>query len=215
MAEQNAKPDWKVRLSAELRRDKKKTIVLVTITLVAAVMGGRLLVKSVHPSKAEANVGSTAVVASGGTETPAMPTFEPGSRDPKRPAVVLHPVRPEIKRDIFCFRADQYPLLVAPGRVKDDEPEKRPKTPEVDPAQLRRARIRRQARALVLQSTIVGESPAAIINGRVMHVGRVTHGFRIVSVTSRNCVVEKEGVRITLEMAGWRGSPSGRTDGEE
>jgi len=72
--------------------------------------------------------------------------------------------------------------------------------------QARRKRIQAEAGQLVLQSTIVGSSPMAIINGHVVRAGKSIEGFRVLQVTSHACVVEKDGVKVTLRIKGHRAS---------
>ena len=64
----------------------------------------------------------------------------------------------------------------------------------------KKALIKEQAANLHLESTITGRTPIAIINGTVLGPGGVVNGFRIVTIHSQACVVEKDGVKLNLTM---------------
>ncbi|HAU37238.1 MAG TPA: hypothetical protein DCX07_05925, partial [Phycisphaerales bacterium] len=60
--------------------------------------------------------------------------------------------------------------------------------------------IHAQARALNLQSTMLGAVPTALLNDRVLRVGEWVNGFRVAEIGASWCVVEKSGVQIRLMM---------------
>jgi hypothetical protein len=62
------------------------------------------------------------------------------------------------------------------------------------------AAVRAQARALSLQSTMLGTTPTALINGEVLKEGDQINDFSIKSITSGACVVAKDGVEVVLRM---------------
>jgi hypothetical protein len=53
----------------------------------------------------------------------------------------------------------------------------------------------------VLQSTFIGSTPTAVVNGRVLRVGESINGFKVVEITARACVVEQGEVKVRLEMS--------------
>ncbi len=196
----NSQPamNWKLRLSQELRRDKKKTAVLATLLVVGGIMGGRLLVKQLGPSSAEASV-EAPVAADAPTEA-APPATTPRRANPR--VADIPEIDRTIDRDLFRPNEEFFPPIVE----EKTEPTRVVAVPAPTPKddKERRARlIRAQARALQLESTMVGSRPTAIVNGQVLHKGEWISGFEVKDITSRSCVVEKEDVTITLDMRGW------------
>ena len=193
-----AVPDWCTRMSLELRRDKKKTVIFVTLVLVGSVMGGRMVVKRLGPSKASASqmvtatakVAATPLTASAGAEG-----LQPGASARDK---YVATIKPGISRDLFRLSPELFPLSVpktAPVSVVKKAPTTRP---ALDKEAVRRKRIRAiealvqaQARVLDLQSTILGSTPMAIINGRLLRINGKIGQFRLVAVSSRACEVEK------------------------
>ena len=52
----------------------------------------------------------------------------------------------------------------------------------------------------MLQSTMVGASSIANINGKILRVGESFSGFEIVDITSHSCLVRKRNVTAVLEI---------------
>ena len=210
------------RLVAELNRDKKKTTVLVVLALVALVLVLRLALHRPGPRRARAGAVRSALVASGGVAG----TGSPDLADQKDLAAWLHRRRREdrdrrecylagldrrIDRDLFKPNLEYFPLAdgaeaacrqaaAGPGwfdAVRQYVLEKqRAQTQYLD----RVRGVRAEARALSLTSTMLGASPAAVINGKVLRVGDVIDGFRLERIDSARCTLVKEGVRVELRM---------------
>ena len=60
--------------------------------------------------------------------------------------------------------------------------------------------IRARAQAFSLQSTVLGRSPTALINGQVLRKGDWISGFRLKAIASNYCIVSKNGVDVELHM---------------
>ena len=60
--------------------------------------------------------------------------------------------------------------------------------------------IRIAAEALKLESTIVGPTPGAIVNGQMVREGSNIAGFRVLKIEARQMVVEREGVKLAVTM---------------
>jgi hypothetical protein len=58
--------------------------------------------------------------------------------------------------------------------------------------------LRRQAEQLKVQSTMMGASPKALINGELVGVGSVVASFRVTKIEARRIVVEREGIRLEV-----------------
>ena len=199
-------PDWKQKLTAELKRDKKKAIVLSALVVVAGIVAGRMLVQQAPPSKAGAAVQNAAAQDSenDALDTRAM-VIAKANADARSKANVerkryLTRIRHEFYRDIFQPNTNYFPpatndvKTAGSVQVMDEQAEKE---------RLRKIEmqvIHAQAQALVLQSTILSSKPTAMVNDRVLRVGDWINGFKVVEIHSRSCVVEKKGVKIRLGM---------------
>jgi hypothetical protein len=70
-----------------------------------------------------------------------------------------------------------------------------------DDAPARLAEIRRQASMLRLEGTVSGPPSAAFFGGTSVAVGGEYRGFRLVEVGDHSVQVEREGVRLEVQMA--------------
>jgi hypothetical protein len=106
----------------------------------------------------------------------------------------LGPIDTTIKRDIFAANPKYFPPVVKPDVASHAAPS------GMDDINAERAAIQAKALELALQSTVVSANPTAIIEGQVLHVGDWVNGFRVVEIGSRQCTLEKSGVKVTIEM---------------
>jgi hypothetical protein len=60
--------------------------------------------------------------------------------------------------------------------------------------------LRLQAAQLKVQSTVMGASPRALINGELVGVGGVVASFRVAKIEARKIVVEREGIKLELRL---------------
>jgi hypothetical protein len=58
--------------------------------------------------------------------------------------------------------------------------------------------LRAQALQLKLQSTVLGASPKALVNGQLVRVGDVVASFRVTKIEARRIVVEREGIKLEV-----------------
>ena len=202
----SAVPDWRTRLSMELRRDKRKTFILVTLVLAGAVLGGRMLVKGFGPSKASAlqKAAPTAKIA-------VTPLAVPGTPSTSARDEYIANIKPGITRDLFKLSPELFPLT-EPVKTAV-KPKATTQPAKTDKEALRKRRVAaitagvwsQAGKQLNVQSTITGSSPMAIINGKLLRAGDRIGGFKLVAVTSRTCEVEKTVEYIIDEEAQTRG----------
>jgi hypothetical protein len=195
--------NWVLRLKAELIRDKRKTGILLALLAFAGLMAGRMLLSSVSPARAVAAQNATAPVA---PDVPEVPYSSGGESS----IDLLQDAPQGITRDLFHVNTH---LFASSGTVPITQAlVDRPDGPTEQ--EIQRLGVRAQAQTLNLQSTIAGASPAAIINGRVIQCGESIGGFKVTAVGPRNCVVERDSVRVRLEMKNWNVSPETEVVGE-
>ena len=58
--------------------------------------------------------------------------------------------------------------------------------------------LKSQAVQLKLQSTMMGASPKALVNGELVGVGDVVASFRVSKIEARRIVVEREGIKLEI-----------------
>jgi len=187
------------RLIDEVKRNPMKAGILGVLMLVLLIVVGRQVLQYVAPARAGA-----AISGGGGSQGQATadqpgPTARKAAAGPdgaKLPST-RKPLA-KIQRNLFLPNSAFFPPK------EEDKAKPKPTVTPVDAAAARREAQRRavqtEAQALTLQTTIVGASPTAIINGQVLGVGGWLNGFQVVSINSGSCVVEKKGMRVTLEM---------------
>lgn len=188
---------WKERIVAELTRDKRKTAVLAVLFLAAAIVIGRLVLKQTSSAPAQA-AARTAVPAAAPAARPPVPArpAKPAKPAPGPEKKVARPVAMvdiTLDRDIFCPNPEYFPLHQ--GKSGTVLPTTGPSKKE-DHQRI----VAAQAKSLDLQSTIGGDSGAAIINGRVLRVGDWISGFKLVAIRSGACVLAKDGVDVELAL---------------
>lgn len=183
--------DWKQKIIAEMNRDKKKTAVLSALVVIAGISGARLLMTKSAPQATAA----AAVPAASAFSPPAAAFAAPFARSADEARIRAHmdQLGRTIRRDLFVPDIRHFPP--APARAKSGGPAK-----AADTRRSTKEFIEGQAGKLTLQSTIVSANPIAIINGQVLRVRDVIEDFTVTKITSRNCVVERDGVAVTLHM---------------
>lgn len=60
--------------------------------------------------------------------------------------------------------------------------------------------LRKEAGGLKLQTTLMGDHPKALINGQLVEPGGVIAGFNVVQVGPRRVELERDGVRLEIQM---------------
>ncbi len=183
MAKKNiGKPSLKQRLIIEFNHDRKKTITLAVLGLFAVMLGGRLAFKQFGPSAARAAITSIEIASAQDGKIGAINAPNQQGKDAKPRAESV------IKRDIFKFNSKMLPPAGSGGnsmRSSNNNGESAA-----------------WAGSLFLQGTMTGRSPVAIINDNVIHLGgyfgEEGDQIKVVHVTANSCIVEKNGVQVTL-----------------
>jgi len=202
MAQNNSMEMLKKRLMAEFARDKKKAVILIVLVVAAVLFVGKLLLTS-SPVAATAAANPTAVVPPEAPTAPGAGSIASQMFDTqKSKADKREVVARAITRDIFMPDPSIFPYVkktTGPNgsKVKVIEDEKTKRAAELE---RRRVLVEEQAAKLHLESTIIGRTPIAIINGTVLGPGGMIDGFRIVKIDSQACVVEKDGFTLKLIM---------------
>ncbi|KPK86306.1 MAG: hypothetical protein AMJ81_01630 [Phycisphaerae bacterium SM23_33] len=216
-AEKRNMADLKGRLTAQLKRDKKKTAVLLVLLVVGGIVGIRAVLKRGAPGAAAAAVVSQAAPG------PASSQQDDGmdglasrlgmsarNSDATRQQYLANLDR-TIARDLFRPNLAYFPPrpgktvggVAAPaesgwfGAVRERVLE-RQRAQSEHVARVRDVCL--EAQKLSLTSIMLGGMPAAVINGRVVRKGEIIGGFRLESIGSSKCTLSKDGVLVDLMM---------------
>jgi len=191
--------DTWVRLRCELLADKRKTAVMGALLAVAVIIGLRLAISDSGPKKATAAQPATSVVAAGGD----LPTAPPASH-PQRSEVALYleQIDSTVGRDLFATDYGVYPMAeVKPTRPDSDgSANSRMRDAALRERQRQEILVRGLAQKLVLQSTMPGDPPTAIINGQVVRPGQTFMDFEIRKIEFGSCLVAHGTIEVTLTM---------------
>ena len=196
-------PNLKDRLLAGLRRDPKKASILGVLALVFLIVGVREVARRTGSPSAGSAATSRAPDAGGATGLPVpanalqAPGLSKGGNRQGDSSTAIQ--KAPVDRDIFTPNVAYFPVgeKTEPGTVVSS-------TQVIDPtakAEAAKQEVQARAKALSLQSTVIGAVPTAIINGRVLRVGDWISDFQVVEINSCSCQLEKSGIRVVLEMA--------------
>jgi hypothetical protein len=170
----------------DVKRDKKRAALLGVLVLVAGIVIARQFL-SQTPQPA-----SAASVSQAYQPRPAVQADATGAPKVAKPFVR---VDKKISRDIFAPNTDYFPVEAAP--VPQKIVTSAPTTQEATSVE---TMVRNLAQSLQLQSTMLGDQPTAIINGRVLKAGDSLKQFKVVSISTDQVVLERNGIEVTLEM---------------
>lgn len=202
------------RFQADLARDPKKTGLMLVLVIVAAVIGVRTLGKHSTPAPAGAAVAVAVAplpgLAGKAGAAHADPTAARKGNVQEQRETYLARMDRTISRDLFKTSPELFPATggaaqedsaAGAGSWLGDMAEQLTQQQQAQRDRLdQMAAIRVQAQSLHLQSTILGSTPTALINGQPMHVDQTINGFVITEITPNACRLTREGVAVELRM---------------
>ena len=181
------------RLIGELRRDKKKTGLLVALVLVGVVIAIKTLPSSSPPpAKADGTSDSVKAKAVPGCEDPRLLEKKHQKEEYIR-AIDTH-----VTRDVFLPDEKYFPIPkpVEPAKVMTTTTS----APAVDQQALLERQVLTEAKDLQLESTMLGGHSVASINGKVLSAGETINGFKLTVIASNRCTLVKDGVTVLLQI---------------
>lgn len=176
-------------LVRDLKRERKKAFMVIGLLAVMLLLWGRLILKEV-PRTASASPAKTTASAKKAAKAEAKSPVA----SLRRPAIYVDlPAGPA--RDLFAMDRSLYP------QASSDESQPEPKSDDesADDTKVLEA-LAKSLRGLTLQTTVLGASPRAVINGKVVKPGEQVNGMMLSQVHPRFVVLEKDGKRLKLEM---------------
>jgi hypothetical protein len=195
------------RLAMVIREDPRKAVVLVVLVLVMVGLWVKVLMGSNGaPRRAGASV--TQITPAAAQKTVAKDNARVSMKDWMR-----DPVKGlDLERNLFAVKLDYFPqdgtkvsqaILASPVGDGFWDQLAKSMTFQADlkkEREILRENIRLQAAQLQLQSIMMGASPKALMNGGLVGEGDVVAEFRIRKIEARRVIVEREGIRLAIEM---------------
>ena len=201
-----AKTSWSEKMLGAFRASPGRSSTISGLVLILVAAWARLLVMGHAPSAAHGAITSAAPGVPGPVEPPAQ--HRPAETGPSLQQWVRQPVGP-LTRNPFVIPFDCYPrdgskttAEAAEGTGYWDLVRKSmsSRADQQEQRQILVDNVRIAAEALKLESTIVGPTPGAIVNGQMVREGSNIAGFRVLKIEPRQVVVEREGVKLAVSM---------------
>ncbi|MHC4995709.1 MAG: hypothetical protein ACYTGQ_11715 [Planctomycetota bacterium] len=177
----------------QMRADKVKWASLTLCMALGMLLWGRLLLKDVprvvtatDPTKLSADP-----LGLGAITTDSRGSIREGAE-----VEIASP--PLIQRDLFRVNPRFYDAIDAGPEKLSKQAKSAPVS--VDDGNGLSQRVTREAEALTLQSTLLGASPRALVNGRLLGIGQSLDGFELTEVKARQATFKKDGVWVVLDM---------------
>lgn len=195
------------KLLRQAKADPKKAAVLVVLVAIMGFMWVRVLGgKSAGPTPASASVNAARAASTVADNLRA-------SRANAASASLLEWTRrpvASLSRNLFAVNYDFFPqdgtkqaVLRAPQGDGFWDQLAKSMTSRADQKKEREVlveNLRLQAAQLKVQSTVMGASPKALINGDMVGEGDVVASFRVSKIEARRIVLEREGIKFELRF---------------
>jgi hypothetical protein len=184
------------KIRSVLCSDPKRTGVLGVLAMVMIFLWGRLLFSGPASATASLIRRSVAVI----TESPVSTAVAPTN------AVLdwLGKPRVPVDRNLFSIHLDYYAR--ADDRKAATDGDEDPATAATGEADKKREQqilienLQTQAAKLKLQTTVMGTTPRAMVNGQLVQAGDSVDGFVVMKIEARVITVQQDGVTLQIEM---------------
>lgn len=112
-------------------------------------------------------------------------------------------------RNLFVIRLDYYPRVgggteeasgQTPGFWNELAKSVNSRADQRREREILMENLRHKAEQLHLQSTIMGQKPKAMVNGKLVGEGDVVMEFRVLKIGPRGIIVERDGIRLEVLM---------------
>ena len=181
------------KVMRSVRADKAKWATMCLFMALGLLLWGRLLLKDIPRVVTATDELIGGVV---GLEMGGMGDVSMGVR--KGWEGVELGVLPRIVRDLFAVNPRYFEVIDADTEKASTQAKSDQIT--VDDGNGPGRRIGREAARLILQSTLLGVSPRALVNNRLLEVGDAVEGFTLLEVGIRQARLQKDGVIVVLKM---------------
>lgn len=206
--------DTQAKLTSVASRDPKKTLALAVLSVVLLAMGWKQL------------GGKPATAAKAATDTPKAQPAPLNDSDRQVSTIDDQPVArwlsepiKVLDRNLFQFQSEFFPRVDDAARgtarmVTDDsfwDQLAKSMSAQADSRKQKQIRIdnlQAAASKLRVQSTIMGNAPRAMVDGRMVRLGGSIEAdaggsgitFKVARIEARRIVIERDGIQIELPM---------------
>lgn len=175
-----------------VQTEGKRLWIVAALLVVGVLLWGRLIILEKIPRTgyAEPEAGESAA----GVEGSASPTLPAAIQTVELPS--------SLQREAFTY-TDQFHtgLGISNDETVADVTESVPEADEVVQLLPTLEEVSQEAQTtLRLESVLLGESPLAIVNGRVCRVGSRLEGFTVIAIGSGSITVSRHGFEIELRL---------------
>jgi hypothetical protein len=200
---------WSEKAKVAFRASPGRSSMLIGLVLIMAVAWLRVIVGGhTNPAVAQGAATTAAPGARAFSESAAPNQNHLAEQGPSLQQWARQPDQP-LARNPFAIPFDSYPmdssksadetttnngywdLLRKSMSSRADQQEQR---------QILIDNIRIAAESLKLESTILGATPGAMVNGQMVREGSVVAGFRVLKIESRQLIMEREGIKLAIMM---------------
>jgi hypothetical protein len=210
------------KLATAVRNDPQKAGILTVLVAILVVLQVRLQMSAKEAGPGTAIAGTHG--AAGANNPPPLGGSGSGHgggavtnlSEPTKPVDAATALRSwmdapgaTLSRNLFAIELERFPADGARIRTADKDAvgfwDELAKSMTVR-ADVRRERqvlienLARQASQLRLQSTMMGASPKAVIDGDLVGEGDVVASFRVLKIEPRRIIIEREGIKLEIQM---------------
>jgi hypothetical protein len=196
------------KIVRQAKADPKKAAVLAVLVTVMVFMWAKMVGGSTTgPARASANEASSRSLSgvadnarNAARGNPALSSLQEWARRPVSP----------LSRNLFVVNYDFFPQdgkQPAPLRAPQGDgfwdqlaKSMTSKADQKKEHEVLVENLRLQAAQLKVQSTVMGASPKALVNGELVGVGDVVASFRVSKIEARRIVVEREGIKLEVRF---------------
>jgi hypothetical protein len=198
----------KKNLLTAIQKDPKKAIVLGVLVLLLGGMWIRLAMSGkTQPQRAAASVANPASAKKGGkASSPRRTSANAGNALQEW---LGRPIAP-LSRNLFAIRMDHFPLAAGKTGSESSTTQQtfwealaksvNTRADQIEKRQNLIQNLKEQASQMTLQSTVMGAKPKALIDGELVGEGDVVASFRVLKIEPRRIIVEREGIRLEIQM---------------
>jgi hypothetical protein len=193
-----------------LKADPKKTGFLSVLLVVLLVMVGRLVLSG---GAAPQPAGAAAAMTQRPNSNVSISVSQTTSAQNRTIRAAMQkwaeaPV-PQVSRNLFAVRIEYFPVdgsrtsslpQAGDGFWQRLEKSMAVQADQRDKRENMIANFKDEAAKLRLESTMMGPEPKAMVNGELVGEGNVVANFRVVSIETRRIIVEREGIRLEIQM---------------
>jgi hypothetical protein len=209
--------DYIARLRQAAKDDPKKAGILAVLVLVMLVMWGKFaLTGKSEPASAVGAVNPPATLAvAGRTVSDNAARLRFSEHAERLSDWTRQPVKP-LSRNLFAvnltyYRRDGSNVAQQDGEQGFWEELAKSRAAQTDQKKARQILIENlqlQASQIKLQSTLMGSTPKAMVNGKLVGIGDVVAvetaeartTFRVLKIEARGMIVEHEGIKLAISM---------------